>query len=168
MAWKSVTFELTAEQEVTLKMWVGSHRTQQWHSRRAKVILLPSEGLTHQEISARSGLNRMNCLKLRKRFAAEGVDDLKDKSRKGRPSSITPWQRANVVRLACEKPFTGANAWSRRELARVTGLGSTTVHRILERASLKPHKIHDWCGKSPDPEFEPKQTAIIGLYLNPS
>ncbi len=54
-----------------------------------------------------------------------------------------------------------------QELARVTGLGSTTVHRILEGASLKPHKVHHWCGKSPDPEFEPKQTAIIGLYLNP-
>jgi hypothetical protein len=49
----------------------------------------------------------------------------------------------------------------------VTGLGSTTVHRILEGASLKPHKVHHWCGKSPDPEFEPKQTDIIGLYLDP-
>jgi transposase len=131
------------------------------------VILLSAEGLTLEEISARSGLNRTNCLKWRKRFAAEGLDGLKDKPRKGRPASITPWQRAQVVRLACERPFTGANAWSRRELARVTGLGSTTVHRILEGASLKPHKVHHWCGKSPDPEFEPKQTAIIGLYLNP-
>ena len=167
MARKSVKFELTAEQETTLKMWFGSHRTQQRHSRRAQVILLSAEGLTLEEVSARSGLNRTNCLKWRKRFAAEGLDGLTDKPRKGRPPSITPWQRAQVVRLACEKPFTGANAWSRRELARVTGLGSTTVHRILEGASLKPHKVHHWCGKSPDPEFEPKQTAIIGLYLNP-
>lgn len=167
MARKSVKFELTVEQDGTLKMWVGSHRTQQRYSRRAQVILLSAEGLTLEQISARSGLNRTNCLKWRRRFAAEGLDGLKDKPRKGRPASITPWQRAQVVRLACERPFTGANAWSRREIARVTGLGSTTVHRILEKASLKPHKIHHWCGKSPDPEFEPKQTAIIGLYLNP-
>ena len=167
MARKSVKFELTGEQGVTLKMWVGSHRTQQRYSRRAQVILLSAEGLTLEQISARSGLNRTNCLKWRRRFTAEGLDGLRDKPRKGRPASITPWQRAQVVRLACERPFTGANAWSRRELARVTGLGSTTVHRILEGASLKPHKVHHWCGKSPDPEFEPKQTAIIGLYLNP-
>jgi len=167
MARKSVIFQLTVEQEAALKMWVGSHRTQQRYSRRAHVILLSAEGLTLEEISARSGLNRTNCLKWRKRFAAEGLDGLKDKPRKGRPASITPWQRTQVVRLACERPFNGANAWSRRELARVTGLGSTTVHRILEGASLKPHKVHHWCGKSPDPEFEPKQTAIIGLYLNP-
>jgi len=167
MARKSVKFELTAEQEATLKMWVGSHRTQQRYGRRAQVILMSVEGLTLEEIGVRSGLNRTNCLKWRKRFAAEGLDGLKDRPRKGRPPSITSWQRAQVVRLACERPSTGANAWSRRELARVTGLGSTTVHRILEGASLKPHKVHHWCGKSPDPEFEPKQTAIIGLYLNP-
>jgi transposase len=167
MARRSAKFELTAEQEATLKMWVGSHKTQQRHSRRAQVILLSARGLTLEEISARSGLNRTNCMKWRKRFAVEGLDGLKDKPRKGRPPTITPWQRAQVIRLACERPSNGANAWSRRELARVTGLGSTTIHRILEGASLKPHKVHHWCGKSPDPEFEPKQTDIIGLYLDP-
>ncbi len=45
MARKSVTFELTAEQEATLKMWVGSHRTQQRYSGRAQVIVLSAEGL---------------------------------------------------------------------------------------------------------------------------
>src|SRR4030042_3188722 len=100
MARKSVKFQLTVEQETTLKMWVGSHRTQQRYSRRAHVILLSAEGLTLEEISARSGLNRTNCLKWRKRFAAEGLDGLRDKQRKGRPPSITPWQRARVVRLA--------------------------------------------------------------------
>jgi hypothetical protein len=54
-----------------------------------------------------------------------------------------------------------------RELARVTGLGSTTIHRILNDATIKPHKVHHWCGKSPDPEFEPKEAAIVGLYLAP-
>jgi putative transposase len=167
MARNSIKFGLTAEQKTRLKMWVGSHKTQQRYSRRAQVILLSADGLTLEEISARSGLNRTNCMKWRKRFANEGLDGLKDKPRNGRPPTIAPWQRAQVVRLACEKPSNGANAWSRRELACVTGLGSTTVHRILEGASLKPHKVHHWCGKSPDPEFEPKQTAIIGLYLNP-
>ncbi len=167
MARRSVKFELTAEQESTLKMWVGSHRTEQRYSRRAHVILLSAEGLTLEQIGERSGLNRTNCLKWRKRFVEEGLDGLKDKPRKGRPQTISPWERAQVMRLACERPANGSNAWSMRELARVTGLGSTTVHRILKGASLKPHKIHHWCGKSPDPEFEPKQTTILGLYLDP-
>lgn len=95
------------------------------------------------------------------------LEGLRDKQRKGRPPSITPWQWAQVVRLACERPFNGTNAWSMRELARVTGLGSTTIHRILNDATIKPHKVHHWCGKSPDPEFEPKEAAIVGLYLAP-
>lgn len=167
MGRKSVKCELTAEQESTLKMWVGSHRTEQRYSRRAQVILLSAEGLTLEQIGEGSGLNRTNCLKWRKRFLENGLDGLKDKPRKGRPQSVTPWERAQVMRLACERPTNGSNAWSMRELARVTGLGSTTVHRILKGASLKPHKIHHWCGKSPDPEFEPKQTTILGLYLDP-
>ena len=44
MARKSVKFELTVEQETTLKMWVGSHRTQQRYSRRAQVILVVCRG----------------------------------------------------------------------------------------------------------------------------
>lgn len=55
---KSVRFELTAEQEATLKMWAGSHGTQQRYMRRAQVILFSAQGLTLEEISARSGLNR--------------------------------------------------------------------------------------------------------------
>ena len=85
--------------------------------------LLLAEGLTLEEISARSGLNRTNCLKWRERLAAEGLDGLKDKPPRGRPASITPWQRAEVVRLARERPFTGANAWSRREARRCDRFG---------------------------------------------
>jgi hypothetical protein len=58
MARKWVKFQLTVEQETTLKMWIGSHRTQQRYSRRTHVILLSARGLTLEEISAGSGLNR--------------------------------------------------------------------------------------------------------------
>jgi putative transposase len=167
MAGKSKSFELTDEERSTLRMWVTGHKTEQRLSRRAQVILLSAEGMTLREISFKSGLSEKNCLKWRKRFLKDRVDGLKDEPRKGRPPVITPWQRAQVIRLACERPSNGSNSWSVRELARVTGLGSTTVHRILKEASLKPHTVHHWCGKSPDPEFEPKQAAIIGLYLNP-
>ncbi len=167
MARKPVRFELSEHEEATLKMWVGGHRTEQRLSRRAKVILLSAQGMTLDEIVAASGLCETNCLKWRKRFLESRLEGLKDMPRKGRPLSITPWQRAQVLRLACDRPLNGANAWSVRELARVTGLGSTTVHRILNEAAIKPHKIHHWCGKSPDPEFEEKQAAIIGLYLAP-
>ena len=167
MAKKSVKFTLTAEQDSTLRMWVGGHKTEQRYGRRAQVILGSADGLTLKEICARSGLTETNVLKWRRRFLEEGLDGLKDKARVGRPPTITPWERANVMRLACEKPLNGASSWSVRELARVSGVSATSVHRILSEASIKPHKTHYWCGKSPDPEFAPKQAAIIGLYMDP-
>jgi len=69
--------------------------------------------------------------------------------------------------LACAKPQDGSNAWTIRKLSRSVGIGSTSVHRILNEGQLKPHKVEYWCGKSPDPEFEEKQAAILGLYLDP-
>ena len=41
------------------------------------------------------------------------------------------------------------------------------MHRILAAGELRPHKVEYWCGRSPDPEFEAKQAAILGLYLDP-
>ena len=95
------------------------------------------------------------------------LEGLKDSPRSGKPPTITPDQRVNVIRLACEKPSDGSNAWTVRRLAKRLGLGSTTVHRILNEGVIKPHKVDHWCGKSPDPEFEEKQATIIGLYMAP-
>lgn len=69
--------------------------------------------------------------------------------------------------MACSKPPKGNTAWSCRKLAEKVGVGSATVNRILNEGQIKPHKVQYWCGKSTNPEFENKQAAIIGLYLNP-
>ena len=54
-----------------------------------------------------------------------------------------------------------------RRLAQATGMGSSTINRILNAGSIKPHKIDYWCGRSTDPEFEEKQAAFLDLYLHP-
>lgn len=72
-----------------------------------------------------------------------------------------------MVNLACGKPEDGGSHWSVRKIARATGLSVGAVHRILHAGDVKPHKVEYGCGKSPDPEFEEKQSAIIGLYMNP-
>lgn len=54
-----------------------------------------------------------------------------------------------------------------RKLAEATGHSKSAVQQILAEGAIKPHKTKYWCGKSPDPEFEEKQAAILGLYLNP-
>ncbi|MFF4616123.1 helix-turn-helix domain-containing protein [Nonomuraea jabiensis] len=75
------------------------------------------------------------------RYADQGIDGLKDRSRTGRPPRFTPIQRAEVKALACRLPVeTGVplSRWSSTDLAcEAVGRGITeamsaaTVRRIL-------------------------------------
>lgn len=158
---------LTEEELCTLKMWVNAAKTEQRLVKRATLILLLNEGLPWKEVCRRSGISIQNGLKWQKRFLQDRLEGLKDKPRRGRPAVISPRKRVSVTALACTKPDDGSARWSKRKLAEATGLSPATVQRILSEGHLKPHKTHYWCGKSPDPEFEEKQAAILGLYLNP-
>ena len=159
--------ELSEEEMTTLKLWTASGTTQQRTALRARVVLCAAQGLSLQEISNRTGLSVNNCLKWRKRFAAERLAGLADKSGRGRPQVITQEQRLEVMALACTTPIDGSTRWSIRQLADATGYSVSAVHGILNSGDLKPHKVSHWCGKSPDPEFASKQAAIIGLYMEP-
>lgn len=163
----TITIQLTPEEEQTLTMWAKAGKTEQRIAQRAKVILLSAQGLSLPEVAQGSGLSRQNCSKWRVRFFSQRLEGLKDQPRAGRPLSIGPEVRLKVTALACTTPPDGSNAWSLRRLARAMSLSKDTVHRILNEGELKPHKVEYWCGKSPDPEFEEKQAAILGLYLEP-
>jgi len=162
-----IKLELSEEDRATLTMWAKSGKTEQRIAKRSKVILLAAEGGSLNEMAAKVGLSRLSCLKWRKRFAEQGLAGLQDKAGRGRPATISPEEKAKLVALACTTPPDGSSQWSVRKLAEVTGYGKSTVAQILLQGAIKPHKHEYWCGKSPDPEFEEKQMAIIGLYMNP-
>lgn len=162
-----IRVDLTSEQSATLKMWAGSGKSEQRMALRARVILLAASGLSLKEITSETGLSFRICHKWRKRFLELGLEGLQDKPGRGRALSISPEERVALVALACTTPPDGSSRWSVRKLAEVTGHSKSAVQRILAEGAIKPHKTKYWCGKSPDPEFEKKQTAILGLYLNP-
>jgi len=163
----TVKIELTPEEEQTLTMWAKAGTTEQRMAQRAKVILLSAQGLRLPDVVQGSGLSRQNCSKWRMRFLSQRLKGLEDQPRRGRPLGIGPEVRLKVTALACTTPPDGSNAWTLRRLARAMSLSHSSVHRILNEGKLKPHKVEYWCGKSPDPEFEEKQAAILGLYLDP-
>ena len=159
--------ELTTEEEQTLRMWTRAGTTEQRLSRRAQVILCCAEGLPIREVGERCGLSQLSVFKWKRRFLEKRLDGLPDEPRPGRPATISPAQRLAVVDLATSTPLEGKTTWTVTDLAQASGLSRATVHRILAEGKLKPHKTQYWCGRSPDPEFEAKQAAILGLYLNP-
>jgi transposase len=159
--------EVAAEDEVTLRTWAAARKGERRRWQRAQVILLSAAGETVAAISATTGLGPQAVSTWRRRYLQAGLDGLLDRPRSGRPPEIAPAERLAVVALATAKPPAGASRWSIRRLAQESGIGATTVHRILSEGRLKPHKTEYWCGRSPDPEFEAKQAAILGLYLDP-
>ena len=167
MAKKVLEFNLSEEEQDTLKMWLRAGKTERRMAQRGMIILLSAEGKQVREISRKCNLSPQSCSKWRNRFCEKRLEGLKDEPRKGRPLVYTAERRLKVISLACSKPVDGSNQWSVRQLAKATGMSSATVHTILHEGSLKPHKVEYWCGKSTDPEFEEKQAAILGLYLDP-
>lgn len=158
---------LTPDQEATLRMWAGARKGERRMAERAEVILGSAQGLTVAQLQAKTGLSAKACSKWRHRFAAHGLNGLQDAPRPGRPRTITAQTRLSVVSLASTRPPDGSTRWSVRKLARQMGVGSTSVHHILNAGQLKPHRTEYGCGRSPDPEFASKQAAILGLYLEP-
>jgi len=159
--------QFSDEDRARLERLVAAHSTERRMVDRARVVLLSAEGLTVPTIVARTGLSQKTVSKWRGRFAASGLDGLRDEPRPGKPRIYDASARVAVTALACTKPEDGSTNWSVRKLAAKTGMSPATVQRVLAADLLKPHKVEQWCGKSPDPEFDVKQADIIGLYLNP-
>ena len=134
---------------------------------RAKIILMFDDGKTYDEIQQVMGLSRSIVAKWKKRFISLGIEGLKDKPGRGKSPTYTAVDEARVLELATSKPAEGYTSWSHKRMAAKLGMSASTVQRILSRQDLKPHKVEYWCGKSTDPEFEPKMLEVVGLYLDP-
>jgi transposase len=159
--------EVRNEDEATLRQWAAARRGEHRLWQRAQVVLASAAGESVAAISAQTGLTAQAVSAWRRRYLEEGLPGLLDRPRAGRPLQIGPAERLAVIALATSEPPDGASRWSVRRLAAESGLSATTVHRILAEGELRPHRTQYWCGRSPDPEFEEKQAAILGLYLDP-
>ena len=140
---------------------------------RAQVVLAAARGRASARIAADLHISVDTARKWRGRFAARGLDGLKDLPRSGRPRRISALQRAAVVALACQLPAaTGVplSRWSAPELAAelvTQGLASaispSSVLRILAEHPIKPWQYQSWIFPR-DPDFAAKASVILDLY----
>lgn len=156
---------LDTMQESQLQSWVQAPSAPQSLALRARIVLRASEGESGQQIALGMGLPPITVSKWRRRFAARGLDGLRDARRSGRPAKHGPevWQK--VQQQVCQQPQFQSR-WSVRTLARKVGLPSSTVHGMLRASSLQPHRLRTFTF-SPDPDFATKLLDVVGLYLNP-
>ena len=124
------------------------------------------------------GMDRKTVRLWRDRYGEGGREALQTRSRCGGPIRIDAVSRCQVISMACAKPkdfgVRFRPTWTLSSLAEtyrarfptLAPMSATSVFRILDGASLKPHRMRPWL-HSPDPEFRPKVTEICGLYAKP-
>jgi transposase len=157
--------QLSAETRRTLHKFVQSSSTPQSLAQRSRIVLAAASGASNQQIAAALKLPAVTVGKWRQSFAIRGLEGLRDAPRPGRPHKHDAEVRRQVQTRVCQQP-EDQGRWSVRTLAAELGLPSSTVHAMLVRAKLQPHRIRTFTF-SPDPDFEAKLLDIVGLYLNP-
>ncbi|MGD8781164.1 MAG: IS630 family transposase [Ignavibacteria bacterium] len=148
--------------------------------RRAKMLLAYSKNYSINSIAKTIGVSRPTVEKCVDKALSGGVEmALSDLKRKGAQPSITADSKIWVVNLACIKPKTlglSSELWTISQLASyvrkkcetaghkcLIKAGKSTIYRILNEASIKPHKIQYYLEKR-DPEFEEKMAQVLYVY----
>ena len=170
---RAVLVVLSAGERRTLNNRARGAKTAYRDWLRAQIVLAAARGRANARIAADLGVSADTVRKWRGRFAARGLDGLKDLPRSGRPRRISALDRAAVVALACQLPAaTGVPLarWSGPELAaEITKAGlagpisPSSVLRILAEHPLKPWQYQSWLFPR-DPGFAAKATVILDLY----
>ena len=163
---KAVAIVLSDAERVELEQRVRRRKSSHGAARRARIVLLAAEGLSNLAVAEKLGVSRLTVGTWRRRFAAKRLAGLDDEPRPGAPRKIGDDKIAEVVTRTLETIPDDATHWSRRSMARATGISATTVHRIWGAFGLQPHRSETF-KLSSDPLFVDKVRDIIGLYLAP-
>jgi transposase len=170
---RAVPVTLTAAERTMLNKRAGGAKTAYRDRLRARIVLAAARGRDNARIAADLQVTADTVRKWRGRFAARGLDGLRDLPRSGRPRRISELTRAAVVALACQLPAaTGIplSRWTGPELlAELTRAGTaedlsvSSVLRILAEHPVKPWQYQSWISPR-DPDFAAKATVILDLY----
>src|SRR5437899_5453806 len=133
---------------------------------RAQLILALADGTAYAALRTRFAVSDPTIARWRQRFVTQRVAGLRDRPRDGRGDRLAPAVEAKILALTQQPPPKPYTHWTTRRLAARLRFSHMTVHRVWQRAGLKPHRLERYVA-SPDPDFERKAADILGLYLNP-
>jgi transposase len=146
-----------------LEGWLRSRSVNAGLAKRARMILLASEGVGNREISAQVGASPTTVIQWRARYEERGLGGLQDLERTGRPRELDHRQ---IVAETLRPPpkRLGVTHWSSRLLAERIKVSPSAIQRAWRSYGIKPWKAESF-RFSTDPELVGKVTDICGLYL---
>lgn len=159
------TLEITSDQKKQLKQMTVNPTTPQRDVRRARMILLRSQGHGQKEVAVMVGVNRPVVSRWETRFKEQGMAGLMERKRSGRNPSVDEKTKGEIISEATRPP-PGKTQWSTRSMARAKGVSNQTVHKLWNANGIKPHVTRTF-KLSNDKNFEAKFWDVIGLYLSP-
>jgi len=148
--------------------------------RRAKMLLLKSEGLSYEAIALKLDVTVPTVRLCLQKYSESGIQSaLEDYSGRGRRAEIFDDSKAWVINIACQKPTAfglSAELWYPTSLTkyvnsvaeeegypRMATASVFSIRKILREAQLNPHKITYYCEKR-DPDFDRKMHDILVIY----
>lgn len=130
------------------------------------MVLKAATGMGTRAIAATLGTRPATVSKWRQRFASQGLAGLQDEARSGRPRTLPPNLREQVLATLDAEPPSGYAQWNGRLLAEALGVSADAVWKLLRAERINLQRRRSWC-VSTDPEFAAKAADIVGLYLHP-
>lgn len=158
-----------------LQTLARAHTTPQSLALRARIVLQAAavDQPTNLHIGREVGCSNLTVGKWRRRYLELGLPGLQDAPRSGRPRTIAPPTRVQVISVASALPQDHKRTVTRWTLAEIVAafldafhtatISRSSVWRILHDIDLKPHKSEYWLN-SHDEDFDAKARHICHLY----
>ncbi|MER8401205.1 helix-turn-helix domain-containing protein [Mesorhizobium sp. M1348] len=126
-----------------------------------------ADGVGTVEIMRTAGVSKTAVWRWQARFMDEGVEGLvRDKTRPPGTPRLPLDVAERVVALTLCDPSGETTHWTGRLMAKVAGVGLTSIQRIWKAHGLAPHRIRAF-KLSNDPKLAAKVRDIVGLYVDP-
>ena len=151
--------------EAELQRWTRATTVRAGLAKRARIVLLASEGVANTRIAELADASVVTVLKWRSRYEEAGIVGLGDADRSGRPQEV---DHAGIVSATLRPPPKkyGVTHWSSRLLASHLKIGNATIARAWREYGVQPWRSQTFTF-STDPELVAKVTDVVGLYLAP-
>ena len=180
MGKRASSIELSNEEREYLKLQTRARTIQAQTVTRARILLLRADSVSIDAIADKVGINRCSVMLCLKKFKEGGIENaLFDAPGRGRNAEITDEEKAWIINIACQKPIDfgyAAETWTYTKLTlhinktaeaagytRLSTIHKSTVHKILDEADIKPHKITYYC-ENRDPNFDSKMHNVLLVY----
>ena len=136
-------------------------------ARRARIILLAAEGKGSRAIAREIGVRPRVVSTWRMRFAARGIEGLKEKPRPGAKLVYTEATDKRILAMLDQPIPKGRARWTCELIAEALGdVDVNYVRRFLRKQKIDLAGRKSWC-ESNDPDFAAKAADIVGLYMAP-